>query len=58
MMTAPLRAFKFVEVGFLLGEAVAAAHASARVATLKEPLKERERFRESGFVGVFGGISD
>ena len=56
MMTASLRATKFVEVGFLLGEAVAAAHASARVATLKEPLKERGRFRESGFVGVFGGI--
>ena len=55
-MRASLRATEFVEVGFLLGEAVEAAHASARVATLNEPLKERGRFRESGFVGVFGGI--
>ena len=47
-----LRASEFVEAGILLGEAVAAAHASARVATLKEP----ERFREPGFFGVFGGI--
>ena len=46
-----MRAVLF-EVGFLLGEAVAAAHASARVAAPKE----RERFRESGFFGVFGGI--
>ena len=47
-----MRASVFVEVGLLLGEAVAAAHASARVATLKE----RERFRESGFFCVFGDI--
>ena len=36
-------------VGTLLGEVVAAAHASAR----PPALKERERFRE----GVFGGIA-
>ena len=51
-----MRAIVLIDVGVLLGEAVEAAHASARVATLKEPLKERGRFRESGFVGVFGGI--
>ena len=39
-------------VAFLLGENVAAAHASARFDTLKW----RERFREAGFFGVFGGI--